>query len=175
MTEPGLRLTFQEIANLLHIHRNTLRYKLKQAGLYEHYHALSDQDLNVFVHMFKQQRPDSGLAYLAGFLHRHGVKVQCSRIRSAYQRVDRLGQTLRKNKPIHRREYRNPHPNYLWHLDGHHKLIRWGIVIHGIIDGYCRTVSKLFISLINYSHCVFRLLVFMPVLIIRHQLSLHSF
>lgn len=25
-------------------------------------------------------------------------------------------------------------------MDGHHKLIRWGFVIHGIIDGYCQTV-----------------------------------
>ncbi|ESK81644.1 hypothetical protein Moror_3251 [Moniliophthora roreri MCA 2997] len=31
----------------------------------------------------------------------------------------------------------------MWHLDGHHKLIRWGIVIHGIIDGFCRTVVGL--------------------------------
>ncbi|KAI5982901.1 hypothetical protein EDC04DRAFT_2616344 [Pisolithus marmoratus] len=30
-------------------------------------------------------------------------------------------------------------PNALWHMDGHHKLIRWGIVIHGIVDGYCHT------------------------------------
>ncbi|KAI9569823.1 hypothetical protein HD554DRAFT_2019662, partial [Boletus coccyginus] len=31
-------------------------------------------------------------------------------------------------------------PNALWHIDGHHKLICWGIVIHGIIDGFCRMV-----------------------------------
>ncbi|KAI6006192.1 hypothetical protein F5J12DRAFT_721182, partial [Pisolithus orientalis] len=28
-------------------------------------------------------------------------------------------------------------PNALWHMDGHHKLIQWGIVIHGFIDGFC--------------------------------------
>ena len=27
-------------------------------------------------------------------------------------------------------------PNSLWHIDGYHKLIRWRIVIHGVIDGY---------------------------------------
>ena len=29
---------------------------------------------------------------------------------------------------------------YVWHIDSHHKLIRWGIVIHGMIDGFCQTV-----------------------------------
>lgn len=56
-------------------------------------------------------------------------------------RMDRLGQTLRNQDVIKRRKYKVPRPNYLWHMDGHHKLIRWGIVIHGIIDGCCRTVS----------------------------------
>ncbi|KAG2134987.1 hypothetical protein BD769DRAFT_1293898, partial [Suillus cothurnatus] len=37
-------------------------------------------------------------------------------------------------------QYKVSQPNALWHMDGHHKLIHWGIVIHGIIDGYCRTV-----------------------------------
>ncbi|KAL4079798.1 hypothetical protein J3A83DRAFT_4086426, partial [Scleroderma citrinum] len=31
-------------------------------------------------------------------------------------------------------------PNALWHIDGHHKLIWWGIVIHAFIDGFCQTV-----------------------------------
>ena len=29
-------------------------------------------------------------------------------------------------------------PNALWHIDGHHKLIRWNMVVHGGIDGYSR-------------------------------------
>ena len=29
-------------------------------------------------------------------------------------------------------------PNSLWHIDSHHKLIKWRIVIHGGIDGYSR-------------------------------------
>jgi hypothetical protein len=42
---------------------------------------------------------------------------------------------------IQRWQYKVSRPNALWHMDGHHKLICWGIVIHGIIDGYCHTVS----------------------------------
>ena len=28
----------------------------------------------------------------------------------------------------------------MWHLDGHHKLIRWKLVTHGGIDGKTRTI-----------------------------------
>ena len=33
--------------------------------------------------------------------------------------------------------------NSLWHIDGHHKLIRWRLVTHGGIDGYSRTIVYL--------------------------------
>ncbi|KAJ7584222.1 hypothetical protein C8J56DRAFT_735916, partial [Mycena floridula] len=63
--------------------------------------------------------------------------VQKKRVRASLQRVDGLGQVLRNHEAIDRQRYSVPHSNYLWHLDGHHKLIKWGFVIHGIIDGYC--------------------------------------
>jgi hypothetical protein len=43
-------------------------------------------------------------------------------------------------KKISRQKYTVPRPNALWHIDGHHKLIAWGIVIHGVADGYTRKV-----------------------------------
>ncbi|KAI6149917.1 hypothetical protein BKA82DRAFT_4339055 [Pisolithus tinctorius] len=46
------------------------------------------------------------------------------------------------------------HPNALWHMDGHHKLVHWGIVIHGIIDGYCHTVVRLEAHINNQSSTV---------------------
>ena len=39
-----------------------------------------------------------------------------------------------------RRKYFSSSPNALWHCDGHHKLIKYGFVIHGFIDGNHRTV-----------------------------------
>ncbi|KAJ7442075.1 hypothetical protein B0H11DRAFT_1615454, partial [Mycena galericulata] len=53
--------------------------------------------------------------------------------------VDGLGQVLRRHI-IERRDYKSARPNSTWQMDGHHKLIMWGIVIHGVIDGYDRTV-----------------------------------
>ena len=33
-----------------------------------------------------------------------------------------------------------PCPNYIWHIDGNHKLIRWGLVLHHAIDGFSRLI-----------------------------------
>ena len=44
---------------------------------------------------------------------------------------------------ITRRTYSVPGPNSLWHIDGHHSLINWGLVIHGHIDGFSRLICFL--------------------------------
>ena len=53
-------------------------------------------------------------------------------------RVTPYGVQNRFRQVLKRRQYSVPIPNSLWHLDGNHKLIRWRIVVHGGIDGYCR-------------------------------------
>ncbi|KZS95607.1 hypothetical protein SISNIDRAFT_408646 [Sistotremastrum niveocremeum HHB9708] len=59
------------------------------------------------------------------------------------KRVDPVGVRLRYKKGIERRDFETQWPNALWCMDGHHKLILWGIVIHGFIDAYCRTVISI--------------------------------
>ncbi|KAJ7582311.1 hypothetical protein C8J56DRAFT_722093, partial [Mycena floridula] len=58
------------------------------------------------------------------------------RIKASIDRVDPLGQALHVRKPVKHKPYSVPRPNALWHMDGHHKMICWGVVIHGIIDGF---------------------------------------
>lgn len=77
---------------------------------------------------------------MIGFLRRHGLRVQHRQVVESLRRVDRLGQVLHDRRVKRRRKYHVKRPNALWHVDGHHKLIRWGIVIHGFVDGFCRTV-----------------------------------
>lgn len=125
------------------MHRHTVRYYLKAHGVYQRFCNISDGDLDILVKAFKAKKPDSGLSYVIGFLRRHGLKVQKQRVRLSLRRVDGLGQILRNHATIDRRKYSVPRSNYLWHLDGHHKLIKWGIVIHGCIDGHCHTVGIL--------------------------------
>jgi hypothetical protein len=115
---------------------------MKACGLSKDFDKLSNTDLDTLMKNFKSTKPNSGCRYAIGYLRQHGFRVQKRRVTHSLKRVDGLGQVLRKNKVIRRRTYVVPRPNYLWHCDGHHKLIWWGVVIHGFIDGYCRTVSK---------------------------------
>lgn len=60
-------------------------------------------------------------------------------------KIDPVGTALRWNQVLYRRKYSVHGPNALWHIDGHHKLIHWRLVVHACIDGYSR--------LIIYLHC----------------------
>jgi hypothetical protein len=135
-----------EIADVLGIHRNTLAKYLREYDITTNkFSDISDHDLDRIVQEFRTQNPQSGVRYLRGHLrNEHKLRIQKTRIRDSIDRVDPLGRVLRHYTITRRRKYEVSRPNALWHMDGHHKLIRWGVVIHGIIDGFCRTVNALF-------------------------------
>jgi hypothetical protein len=139
--DPKRKITLTKLAKSMGLHRNTLRYYLKEYDVDYSFHNLSDNDLDLLVQTFRKAKPSSGLSYLVGFLRSHGLRIQRERVRSSVHRVDPVGSALRSRTIIPHAEYYVPRPNALWHMDGHHKLICWGIVVHGVIDGYCRTVS----------------------------------
>ena len=70
-------------------------------------------------------------------------------------RVDPGNHILRWS--VSRRAYYVPWPNSVWHLDVHHSLIRWWLVIHGCIDGFSRKVMFLKCSPNNYAYNVLQL------------------
>ena len=78
---------------------------------------------------------------MRGYLFQKGMRVQHQRIIGSLNRIDNVAKVVLHNKIIKRREYKSSRPNALWHVDGHHKLGPWGIVIHGLTDGYDRLVS----------------------------------
>ena len=45
----------------------------------------------------------------------------------------------------------------MWHIDGHHSLVKWRVVIHGGIDGYSRLIVFLHASTNNCAATVFQL------------------
>jgi hypothetical protein len=135
------RISLSKLGRTLGVHRHTIRYYVNDANIDTQFAALSPEELDVVIGQFRANKPDSGLRYIIGSLRDSGIRIQRSRVIDSIRRVDPLGTVLRERASIHRRQYAVSRPNALWHMDGHHKLIRWGIVIHGIIDGYCRTVS----------------------------------
>ncbi|KAJ7770156.1 hypothetical protein DFH07DRAFT_735733, partial [Mycena maculata] len=136
----------------LGVHRNTLRKQMRELGVHKKFDDLPDDKLDQLTREYKHKKATLGLRYLRGHFHHYSFRIQKERTQSSLKRVDALGQALRTRLAIRRRRYRVPRPNYLWHCDGHHKLIWWGIVIHGFIDGYCHTV-------LNFVFCYYRLLI----------------
>jgi hypothetical protein len=135
-------IPFIQLARAVGVHRHTLSRRMKECAMSRKYSNISDNALDTLIRNYKKEKPGSGLQYIIGCIRSKGLRIQEERIRMSLQRVDLLGKTLRARHVIHRRQYAVGRPNALWHMDGHHKLIRWGIVIHGFIDGYCRTVSS---------------------------------
>ena len=61
-------------------------------------------------------------------------------VRVALTLLDPEGVNLRKRKRLRRRQYVNPGPNFVWHIDGCDKLKPYGFAIHGAIDGFSRKI-----------------------------------
>ena len=68
--------------------------------------------------------------------------------------IDPEGTDSRRRPRLRRRIYRNPGPNYAWHIDGHNKLKPFGFAIHGAIDGYSRKILWLRVLRSNNSSSI---------------------
>jgi AraC-like DNA-binding protein len=135
-------LSLTKLANVLGIHRNTLARRMKEYGLKRSYTDITDGELESEIRLYRDSRPDSGLSYIQSHFRSRRIRVARHRIREAVAKVDNIGLHLRTRAPIIRRKYATAAPNSMWHLDGHHKAIQWGIIVHAIIDGYSRKVSS---------------------------------
>ena len=117
---------------------------MDESGVHSEYSSIEDTDLDMLVRAFKVRKPEAGFRYVRGHLCSAGICVQKQRVLNSLKHVDRVGQFIRRRTVIRRWKYLSSRPNALWHCDGHHKLIKYGFVIHGFINGNCRTVRNRF-------------------------------
>lgn len=97
----------------------------------------------------------SSLVY--GHLELNGIHVQQMRVRESIRTVDPENARIRWALLVTRRAYIVRGPNSLWHLDGHHSLITWKFVIHGVIDGFSRLITMLHCLTNHFSETVLAL------------------
>ncbi len=98
-----------------------------------------------------------GQSLIQGHLVSLGLRVPRRRLEDVLQRLDPIRRSMRWHEVIRRRTYRVPGPNSLWHIDGHHSLIRWRFVVHRGIDGFSRSIVFLHCSTNNLSTTVLQL------------------
>ena len=141
--QEGRQIPINVLASILGIDPKTLRARMEDMDIDPGYNKISDEELDTLVLQYRQENPGGGRAYIIGRLRAaHSLRVQRHRVIASMTRIDQLGQGLREQvgKKKERTQYHVPRPNHLWHIDGHHKMIAWGIVIHGVADGYSRKV-----------------------------------
>ncbi len=152
-----------------------------------HHSNISDQDLDDLIILLRIHFRRAGIRMIHGMLLRLGHRVQQVRIRESLLRIDPVRRVFERIR-IRRRKYSVAGPNALWHHDGQHGsfpysnhsnnvhpwvagLIRWGLIIHGFIDGYSRLITGLQASSNNTGHtvltlfskCLRHLMEFLPV------------
>jgi hypothetical protein len=124
----------------VNVARETLRLWRIRTNFVEPRINLSDDDLDAVISNHIDGETQRGQVTIESFLSLSGYAISRARIRESMHRVDPEGVAARSRKTIQRRVYSVIGPHHLWHHDGNHKLIRYGIVIHGCIDGRTRTV-----------------------------------
>lgn len=87
----------------------------------------TDEELKEKIVELHGQFPRSGYREMGALLKTSTppIVVQREKVRRILGEVDPAGTTSRLSKAVKRRVYRVPTPNFLWHLDTNHKLIRY--------------------------------------------------
>uniref|UniRef100_A0A0W0G1F3 Integrase core domain-containing protein n=1 Tax=Moniliophthora roreri TaxID=221103 RepID=A0A0W0G1F3_MONRR len=154
--DSSCRISKSELARTIKLSWESLLKYMKKFSIESRYSSITDKGLDNIAREVRGSQPETGHWYLAGHLSSAGIKVQKERIRQALICVDPIGQAIRNKETAEDHMYCVPRPNAMWHIDRHHKLIRWGFVIHGIIDGFCRTVVGLQASTNNRASTVLK-------------------
>lgn len=147
-----------DIANTFNISAKTLRRRREENNVQDTiqaYSTLTDNELDEIVKQVKLENPFFGQSMMMGAVKSRGIRITRQRLRDSIHRVDALGTVIRWIDIIPRRTYNVAGPNALWHIDGHHKLIRWKFVIHAGIDGFSRVITYLHCSNNNRADTVF--------------------
>ncbi|XP_066935150.1 uncharacterized protein [Clytia hemisphaerica] len=147
-----------QIAKLLNVSYNTVKRRLREydISLRQTFTQITDDDLDNVVELILKEHPNTGYKRMRGFLTARKMKIQEYRVRESMRRVDPEGVIMRqlRSVPIYRRKYQVKGPLSLWHMDGNHKLITYGFVNHGCIDGFSRRIMYLSCADNNKSNTV---------------------
>jgi hypothetical protein len=117
----------------------------------------SDEVLDDLVRTFAAEKGTRGERAVGGFLLSLRLRVTRDRLRQSLHRVDGEAVVQRRARAVERVVYSVGGPHHLWHIDGCHKLIPYGLVVHGGIDGFSRAVVYLHCSDNNRADTVLRL------------------
>lgn len=126
-----MNLSVPNIAQIVGVSVSTIRRRMSQYNLSirDTYSRISDADLDSVVLDIQTRFPGWGNRQVYGCLVSRGIRVQFERVRESQRRVDPEGSIMRRLNRVQRRRYAVQGPRHLWHVDGNHKLIRYGLFL----------------------------------------------
>ena len=138
LIENGFKV--KEVATLLGVSERTIYRCLNYYNIkVREFSDISDLTLDKNLSTLCEQFPNCGERFLNELLRQeHRLVLQRSRVRKSLHRIDAEGVERRRKNRLHRRVYNAQGSNHLWHLDTHHKLIRWYFIVIGVIDRFSR-------------------------------------
>ena len=121
-----LKFSWTQIASIFGVCCRTLYSVRVGYGMVsaDRFTRISDMELRHHIERIKQDMPEIGYNMVRGMLRSYGVHVPISRIQQCISDVDPINTALRWATPTYRQRYEVPYPNYVWHIDGNHKLIK---------------------------------------------------
>ena len=137
-----------KVAGILVISRKTLYNQIAafpNPDDFKKHSAITETQLDATVQRLKEEYSNDGEIMVAGHLLKQCIRVQRAKLCESIHHIDSHGVVERRSVAVRRREYHARGPIEVWHIDGHHKLIKWRLVTHGGIDGHS--------WMITYLHC----------------------
>ncbi len=138
-----LGFSWAKVAKMFGVSQRTISRRVAEFQIWQRTEEsqISDDTLLEKVREMHSQQPHAGYRLVRAALFAQGFRVSQQRVANALRQVNPILSHSRWGAMVRRRTYAVKAANSLWHIDGHHSLIRWGLVIHAGIDGYSRSAS----------------------------------
>jgi hypothetical protein len=142
------------------VSRKSLRSWAIRNGYVEPLPRISDTQLrNIIPEFCRDYDGARGEIQLEGFIVSRGFSVTQKVLRNTIKSLpmydDARKQRKYRNK-VPRQHYYAPGIGWLWHIDTHFKLARWGFIFVGVIDGGSRELICVDIELDKTSHSILK-------------------
>ncbi len=125
--------TWVQIAKMFGVSRATISRRVQEYGIQrrETMTDISDAELSEIISEIHRSHFHAGCRIVHGILRSRNIYVPARRVHETLTAVDPVLSFHRWGAMVRRRQYSVKGANSLWHIDGHHSLIRWGLVVHG--------------------------------------------